>query len=71
MLKNIIDILKREQNNVIFLTNIFEPHLFRDALHLNSSRTAMVVLNLYQGFNVYDAMWIPIEKSCPKGKKSH
>ena len=39
--KKYIDILKREENNVIFHNNILESHLYRGSLHLNSNGTAM------------------------------
>ena len=37
--KNYIDILKREEHNVIFPGNINELHLYRDGLHLNGKGT--------------------------------
>ena len=42
VLKKYIDILKREEKNVIFHNNILESHLYRDGLHLNSNRTTML-----------------------------
>ena len=40
VLKKYIDILKREEKNVIFHNNILESHLHRDGLHFNSNRTS-------------------------------
>ena len=41
VLKKYIDILKREEKNVIFHINILNSHLYRDCLHLYSNRTTM------------------------------
>ena len=45
VLKKYIDILKREEKNVIFHNNILESHLYRDGLHLNSNGTTMLAGN--------------------------
>ena len=45
VLKKYIDILKRDEKNVIFQNNILESHLYRDGLHLNSIGTAMLAGN--------------------------
>ena len=45
VLKKYIEILKREEKNIIFHNNIFESHLYRDGLHLNSNRTTMLAGN--------------------------
>ena len=49
VLKKYIDILKREEKNVIFHNNIFEPHLYRDGLHLNSNGGTMLAGNFILG----------------------
>ena len=40
MLKKYIDILKREENDIVFHNNILESHLYRDGPHLNSNGIA-------------------------------
>ena len=45
VLKKYIDILKREEKNVIFHNNSLESHLYRDGLHLNSYGTIMLTGN--------------------------
>ena len=45
VLKKYIDILKREEKNVIFHYNILESHLYRYGLHLNSNGTTMLAGN--------------------------
>ena len=44
-LQKYINILKREEKNVIFQNNILESHLYRDGLHLNSNGTTMLAEN--------------------------
>ena len=45
VLKKYVDILKREEKNVIFHNNLLESHLYRDDLHLNSNGTTMLAGN--------------------------
>ena len=40
-----MDILKREQKNVISQNNILESHLYKDGLHLNSNGTTILAGN--------------------------
>ena len=44
-LKKYIDILKREEKNVIFHGNILKSHLYRSGLHLKSNGTTMLAGN--------------------------
>ena len=45
VLKNYIDIFKREEKNVIY-NNIFEYHLYRYGLYLNSNGTTILAGNV-------------------------